>query len=780
MCFVSRVLSTAVSFDGRSFLIDGERTLFIAGSIHYPRAPRNEWRTILQEAKDNGINLIQTYVFWDIHEPTNNEWNFPSSPSSSEDLVGFIQEAEALGLYVHLRISGYICAEWNLGGMPVWLRNINGTLRTYDQAWLTELQQFVDKTVSVVKSAGLLAGSGGPIVMLQIENEYGNMESYYGENGRKYVQWLSEYALSMDVGVPWVMCQQGEGVGTAPAKEIVNACNGFYCDNWIAQHTSDFPDQPHMWTENWPGWFQNWGEPVPHRPAVDVAFSVARWFARGGSYMNYYMLFGGSNFGRSVGGPLIVTSYDYDVQINEYAMRAEPKYSHLLNLHTILTDAAPLLLGQMPPKAEAVSSTCERHVYRDGNQCIAFLSNWGEKSSCQFSVSFPDGKKTVDVSPWSVSILGNNCSDVVYNTRTSVSTAQPANAQLPVPLADVQFDPFESIVEPIPGSAAGSSSASMKKSVPVVVSDYPLEQLSLTEDHTDYLWYSTSVAGVKRNTPGYASLAFMSGIAGGGVMYVYVDGHLAGSTLGEAGGPPIVEKVTLNSSLTRSKYGSFLSDNGLRVTLNISIPAITADSSDVHIAILSVSMGLKNYGPYLERSQVGIISNITLDGVVLTGITHSIGLVGEVNNLPQSSPDRDPNTACVGLCWYRSTFLTPASLSLHADSPQPLALILSNAMGKGAVWVNGQMLGRYWNITAQATATQGSCDASTCTSDAFVGAYNGDRCRSGCGQASQSAYKLPSQWLLPADRYSSLAICVLIITLLYLFSQRCAKHHRTV
>lgn len=108
-------IAKKVEFDGRSFSINGERQLFVAGSVHYPRAPRSEWPSIFQQAKESGVNLIQTYVFWDIHEPQNDQWNFPSDPTSSEDLVAFVQEAEKQGLYVHLRIAGYICAEWNFG-----------------------------------------------------------------------------------------------------------------------------------------------------------------------------------------------------------------------------------------------------------------------------------------------------------------------------------------------------------------------------------------------------------------------------------------------------------------------------------------------------------------------------------------------------------------------------------------------------------------------------------------------------------------------------------------
>jgi beta-galactosidase GanA len=129
--FVCHISASTVSFDGRSFIIDGQRKLFVSGSIHYPRAPRNEWSTILQQAKDSGINIIQTYVFWDVHEPENNQWNFPSSPTSSEDLVAFVEEAARLDLYVHLRISGYICAEWNFGKCRCPVRTVDTNIHFF-------------------------------------------------------------------------------------------------------------------------------------------------------------------------------------------------------------------------------------------------------------------------------------------------------------------------------------------------------------------------------------------------------------------------------------------------------------------------------------------------------------------------------------------------------------------------------------------------------------------------------------------------------------------------
>jgi beta-galactosidase GanA len=181
-------------------------------------------RTILTQAKLSGINLVQTYVFWDIHEPANNEFYFPSDPHSNADLVAFVQLAAELGLYVNLRISGYVCAEWNYGGLPVWLRDYNKAgsntsmvFRTYDANWMRELSEFFDKTVDVVNEAGLLAVDGGPIVMMQMENEYGNMEDFYGEEGHKYVAWAADYAMQINTrinkDIVWIMCQQGEGVG---------------------------------------------------------------------------------------------------------------------------------------------------------------------------------------------------------------------------------------------------------------------------------------------------------------------------------------------------------------------------------------------------------------------------------------------------------------------------------------------------------------------------------------------------------------------------------------
>jgi beta-galactosidase GanA len=240
------ILSLAydVTFDSKSFTIDGQRKMLIAGSIHYPRASASEWSGILAEAKANGINVIQTYVFWSIHEPEQGKYYFPSDGSNA-DLVAFTQECQKQGFYVNMRFGPYTCAEWNYGGFPAWLKDVNNiTFRTMSDPWLHAMGDFVTAAVKVLDDAKLFAKDGGPIIMAQIENEYGNMESNYGADGAKYVQWSVDLAESFKIGVPWIMCQQGEGNGSNPPEYVVNTCNGYYCDSWITSHTKAFPNQP--------------------------------------------------------------------------------------------------------------------------------------------------------------------------------------------------------------------------------------------------------------------------------------------------------------------------------------------------------------------------------------------------------------------------------------------------------------------------------------------------------------------------------------------------------
>jgi len=156
-----------ITYDSRSFQIDGKPQLLISGSFHYPRAASTEWTPIMEEMVANGINVLQTYVFWDIHEPEEGSYNFPNDGSQA-DLVLFLQKAKDSGLYVHLRFGPYVCAEWSNGGIPVWLLNTLNSYdslvwRTDDDYWFSAMTKFIEATAEVVQKAGLFAEDGGPI-----------------------------------------------------------------------------------------------------------------------------------------------------------------------------------------------------------------------------------------------------------------------------------------------------------------------------------------------------------------------------------------------------------------------------------------------------------------------------------------------------------------------------------------------------------------------------------------------------------------------------------------
>ena len=538
--------------------------------------------------------------------------------------------------------------------------------------------------------------------------------------------------------------QQGEGNGTPPPAEVINTCNGYYCDDWIAKHAADFPAQPHMWTENWPGWFQTWGEARPHRPSVDVAFSVARWVAKGGTYMNYYMAFGGTTFGRHTGGPLLVTSYDYDVQISEFGLPAEPKFSLTQKLHAALLAVADVLLAEGEvPLAEALTDTCETHTYGGSSPasspCVSFLSNFGEKNTCAFEVTGGGVSVVLDVPPWSVSIVQGTCADkaavptVLINTKKDADDIAPTRVAVkPITEPFVVTD-FETFRECVP-SAGGD----------VVISSEPEDQLRLTLDQTDYLWVSGDITG--RDFAGPATISFTMGEAGGPVVYAYVNGQLAGSSLQSVDAleeiPGVVDYVREAGRASSRRNHTAVPSAGVPVHITVKLPA-----GNTTLDLLVVSMGIKNYGPYLETVRVGIVSAVVVDDIPLTLYRHRAGMEGErtqiyKNGIPfPTVGDRE----VLPLTWYTATFATPQA-PLY-DELHPLALdISSSALKKGALWVNGEMLGRYWSIMAE-----GQCN-DDCSSENYVGEYNANRCRTGCGEMSQSLYKVPYGLLHSADR----------------------------
>eukprot|EP01084_Bolivina_argentea_P267943 454991_1 len=335
-----------VTADERSFIINGTRTLLLGGSIHYPRLSIWQWNDILTKMKNDGLNHVEIYVFWNIHEPfyvigsNNHVYNY----SGRANLTQFLETAKNVGMFVNLRIGPYVCAEWFWGGLPTWLlydKNIQ--MRWNNTDWESYMKGFMQEIVNI--ATPYLAKNGGPIILAQIENEYKK------NLNPTYISWCGEIAKELDIGIPWVMCN-GDS-----AKDTINTCNGNDCYNKYAKsHSSQYPGQPLAWTED-EGWYNYWGSAtdaakqydpdVPgyaNRSPQEMAFVISKWFGAGGSHHNYYMYYGGNHIGNTAGSS-IANWYADGVNYHADGLAHEPKRTHLNRLHYILADNQEILLS---------------------------------------------------------------------------------------------------------------------------------------------------------------------------------------------------------------------------------------------------------------------------------------------------------------------------------------------------------------------------------------------------------------------------------------------------
>ncbi|KAJ0674062.1 putative beta-galactosidase [Helianthus annuus] len=454
VCFCT----ASVTYDHKAISINGQRKILISGSIHYPRSTPEMWPDLIQKAKEGGVDVIQTYVFWNGHEPQPGQYYF----EDRYDLVKFIKLIKQAGLYAHLRIGPYACAEWNFGGFPVWLKYVPGiSFRTDNGPFKAAMEKFTRKIVNMMKAERLYENEGGPIILSQIENEYGPMEYELGAPGRAYTKWAAQMALGLGTGVPWVMCKQDD----AP-DPIINTCNGFYCDYFSPNKNF----KPKMWTEAWTGWFTEFGGAVPYRPAEDLAYSVAKFIQSGGSFINYYMYHGGTNFGRTAGGPFIATSYDYDAPLDEYGLKREAKWGHLKDLHRAIKLCEPALVTG-DPSIITLGNFQKAYVYKyKTGGCAAFLSN--NDRNAYASVNFRNQR--YNIPPWSISILPD-CKNTVYNTARV--GAQSALMKMTSEGGGFTWQSYNDVTESYDDNSFTTVGL--------------LEQVNVTRDASDYLWYMT-------------------------------------------------------------------------------------------------------------------------------------------------------------------------------------------------------------------------------------------------------------------------------------------------
>lgn len=313
------------------FLLNGEPFKIISGAVHYFRVLPEDWYHSLYNLKALGFNTLETYIPWNVHEQKEEEYNF----SGQFDIKRFVQIAEELDLFVILRPSPYICAEWEFGGLPAWLLTYkNMRIRSSDPAFIEKVSRYYKKLLKQITP--LQVDQGGPVIMMQLENEYGS----YGED-KEYLKMLYELMVQLGVTVPiftsdgaWKATQEA---GTMTDLDILTTGNFGSHSKENFKDLKDFHESkgkkwPLMCMEYWDGWFNRWNDPIIKREANDLTRDVKEALEIGS--LNLYMFHGGTNFGFMNGSSARlrkdlpqVTSYDYDAPLDEQGNPTEKYYA---------------------------------------------------------------------------------------------------------------------------------------------------------------------------------------------------------------------------------------------------------------------------------------------------------------------------------------------------------------------------------------------------------------------------------------------------------------------
>ena len=310
----------------KTFLLNGEPFIVKAAEVHYPRIPRPYWEHRIQMCKALGMNAVCIYIFWNIHEQQEGQFDF----TGNNDVAEFCRIAQKNGLYVIVRPGPYVCAEWEMGGLPWWLlKKKDIKLRERDPYFMERVKIFEEKVGEQLKP--LTIQNGGPIIMIQVENEYGS----YGED-KPYVSEIRDCLRSIyGKELSLFQCDWSsnfEKNGLDDLTWTMNFGTGANIDDQFRRLGQLRPDAPKMCSEFWSGWFDKWGARHETRPSKDMVEGMDEMLSKGISF-SLYMTHGGTSFGHwaganSPGFAPDVTSYDYDAPINEYG-QATPKFWEL-------------------------------------------------------------------------------------------------------------------------------------------------------------------------------------------------------------------------------------------------------------------------------------------------------------------------------------------------------------------------------------------------------------------------------------------------------------------
>ena len=390
-----------IRYDHNAFIIHGKETYIFSGSFHYFRSEPSEWMSILQKIKDAGFNTIETYVPWNFHEQVKSKPDFNS-------LNKFLDDCREMGLYVIIRVGPYVCGEWDEGGFPHWLAGKKIGFRTASQQDIYWSKYWYDEVLPVVRKH--LITNGGTIILLQIENEY----DFFGlpdSQKVKYLKSLYRDVIRNGIDVPIITCwtKQVRNNTDPVFSQIMDAVNGY--PSWnieailprIEQVKKQEPDAPPFFTELQGGWFTGIGDKkVRHinKMGADQINALTKYvIAHGIKGLNYYMLYGGTNFGYFAGKGK-TTTYDYTAPISECGGLWEKYYAVKL-IGDFLKYSNPYLSRSREVVDGSVSdnSALETILRSDGNTGFVFIRNKTKQlQNANIQVKIPSKQ------PYSISI----------------------------------------------------------------------------------------------------------------------------------------------------------------------------------------------------------------------------------------------------------------------------------------------------------------------------------------------------------------------------------------
>lgn len=386
--------TVSFAIDNENFLMNGKKFQIISGEMHPQRIPKTYWKHRIQMAKAMGCNTIAVYIFWNDIEETKGQFDFTSK---ERNIAEFVKLCQQENMWVIMRPGPYVCGEWDFGGLPPYLLSIPDIkIRCTDSRYITEVKRYIDRVAKEI--VPLQCTNGGPIVMLQIENEYGS----YG-NDKAYLESLKKLWLANGIKIPFYTAD-----GPTAARLEAGTLNGAVIGLDSGSNEKDFKlaqslnlKTPIFSSETYPGWLTHWGKDWAKRDTTRT-FKETKFVLETGRSLNFYVIHGGTNFGFTAGANSKnptnflpdVTSYDYDAPINEQGQATEKYYA----LRKIIAKNVDYKLPAIPKPIPTMELP--------EIEMSAFTLLWD---------NLPEAKKIIQPQP--METLGQSQGFIVYSTQ---------------------------------------------------------------------------------------------------------------------------------------------------------------------------------------------------------------------------------------------------------------------------------------------------------------------------------------------------------------------------